>query len=71
VLKGIDPLLSPDLLHALAAMGHGDEVVVAFEPEQPTRQRVRNELALRSIQTITLRGRAGGRRNHPVGGFDS
>jgi len=29
VLKGIDPLLSPDLLHALAAMGHGDEVVVA------------------------------------------
>ena len=29
MLKGIDPLLSPDLLHALAAMGHGDEVVVA------------------------------------------
>jgi len=29
MLKGIDPLLSPDLLHALAAMGHGDEIVIA------------------------------------------
>jgi L-fucose mutarotase len=28
VLKGLDPLLSPELLRALAAMGHGDEVVV-------------------------------------------
>jgi L-fucose mutarotase len=28
VLKGIDPLLSPDLLHVLAAMGHGDELVL-------------------------------------------
>jgi len=26
VLKGIHPLLSPDLLHALAGMGHGDEI---------------------------------------------
>lgn len=29
MLKGIDPLLSPALLHVLAAMGHGDEIVVA------------------------------------------
>lgn len=28
MLKGIDPLLSPDLLHALARMGHGETVVV-------------------------------------------
>jgi L-fucose mutarotase len=28
MLKGIDPLLSPDLLHALAAMGHGDEIAI-------------------------------------------
>nr|WP_205195004.1 RbsD/FucU domain-containing protein [Burkholderia sp. Ax-1719] len=28
VLKNLDPLLSPDVLHALAAMGHGDEVVI-------------------------------------------
>src|SRR5271165_5234091 len=28
MLRGIDPLLSPDLLHALAAMGHGDVIAV-------------------------------------------
>ncbi len=29
MLKGIDPLLGPDLLHLIAAMGHGDELVIA------------------------------------------
>lgn len=28
MLKGIDPLLTPDLLHVLAAMGHGDEIAL-------------------------------------------
>ncbi|MDR3537017.1 MAG: RbsD/FucU domain-containing protein [Acetobacteraceae bacterium] len=28
MLKGIDPLLTPDLLHALAAAGHGDRVAI-------------------------------------------
>ena len=28
MLIGIDPLLSPDLLHALRAMGHGDEIAI-------------------------------------------
>lgn len=28
MLKGIHPLLSPDLLQALAAMGHGDEIAI-------------------------------------------
>jgi len=28
VLHGIDPLLSPDLLHVLAAMGHGDRLAI-------------------------------------------
>ncbi len=28
MLRGIHPLLSPDLLHALASMGHGDRVAV-------------------------------------------
>jgi len=28
MLKNIDPLLTPDLLHALAAMGHGDCIAV-------------------------------------------
>jgi L-fucose mutarotase len=29
VLKGIDPLLYPELLKTLAEMGHGDEIVLA------------------------------------------
>ena len=28
MLIGISPLLTPDLLHTLASMGHGDEVVI-------------------------------------------
>ena len=29
MLKGIDPVLGPDLLAVLRAMGHGDEIVIA------------------------------------------
>lgn len=29
MLKNMSPLLSPDLLHVLASMGHGDEIVLA------------------------------------------
>lgn len=29
MLRGIPKILSPDLLHALAAMGHGDDIVIA------------------------------------------
>ena len=29
MLKGIDPLLGPELLAVLRAMGHGDEIVIA------------------------------------------
>lgn len=29
MLKGISPIISPDLLHVLARMGHGDEIVLA------------------------------------------
>jgi L-fucose mutarotase len=28
MLKGIDPILSPDLLSVLRSMGHGDEIVI-------------------------------------------
>jgi L-fucose mutarotase len=28
MLKNLDPLLTPELLHVLAAMGHGDELVL-------------------------------------------
>ena len=29
MLKGISPLVSPDLLRILAEMGHGDEIIFA------------------------------------------
>ncbi len=29
ILKNIDPLLTANLLHVLASMGHGDEIVIA------------------------------------------
>lgn len=29
MLRNIDPILSPDLLKALRAMGHGDEIVIS------------------------------------------
>jgi len=28
MLRGIDPILGPELLHALRAMGHGDEIAI-------------------------------------------
>ena len=28
MLNGLDPLLTPDLLHALASMGHGDQIAI-------------------------------------------
>lgn len=41
MLKGISPLLSPDLLKTLAEMGHGDEIVIgdANFPAQSLGQR--------------------------------
>ena len=29
MLKGINPILSPELLKTLAEMGHGDEIILA------------------------------------------
>ena len=29
MLKGISPVVSPDLLKTLAEMGHGDEILIA------------------------------------------
>lgn len=42
MLKNLSPLLSPDLLHALASMGHGDEIVLAdaFFPAATHAQRL-------------------------------
>ncbi len=39
MLLGLDPVLSPDLLHALAAMGHGDRVALVDANYPATRGR--------------------------------
>jgi L-fucose mutarotase len=44
MLKGIDPLLSPDLLRVLRAMGHGDEIAIVdgnYPAETDARRLVR------------------------------
>ena len=30
MLKGLSPLLNADVLHALRAMGHGDDLIICF-----------------------------------------
>lgn len=47
MLKNIDPTLSPDLLQVLAAMGHGDDIVVVdanFPADSVARQTVTGKL---------------------------
>jgi L-fucose mutarotase len=47
VLKNLDPLLNADILHALRAMGHGDEIVVCdanFPAESVARATVLGKL---------------------------
>ena len=39
MLIGVDPLLTPDLLHALAAMGHGDRIALVDANYPATRGR--------------------------------
>lgn len=45
MLKGLDPLLAPDLLHVLAAMGHGDDIALVDANHPAT-----------SIATATISG---------------
>jgi L-fucose mutarotase len=47
MLKGIDPLLNADILHALRAMGHGDDLIIAdtnFPSDSVARQTVTGKL---------------------------
>ncbi len=58
MLKGIDPVLGPDLLALLRAMGHGDEIVVAdanFPAAANARRLVRADGidAVRLVRAIT------------------
>ena len=57
MLRNIDPLLSPDLLRILAAMGHGDEIVIAdanFPGESCARRLVRLDGidAVRTLEAV-------------------
>ena len=47
MLKGIDPILNADVLHALRAMGHGDDLIIAdtnFPSDSVARQTVIGKL---------------------------
>ena len=47
MLKGINPLLNADVLHALGAMGHGDDLIIAdtnFPSDSVARQTVYGRL---------------------------
>ena len=58
MLKGIDPLLNADILYALRAMGHGDDLIIAdtnFPSDSVARQTVLGKLL--RIDAVTA-GRA-------------
>ena len=52
MLKTIDPILGPDLLWLLAAMGHGDEIVVA-DRNFPSRRLARRLVELFGVDAAT------------------
>lgn len=58
MLKGLDPILNADVLHALKSMGHGDDLVVAdmnFPSDSIARQSVYGKLL--KLENVTA-GRA-------------
>lgn len=57
MLRGIDPVLSPELLHLLASMGHGDDLALV-DANHPAETIAR---ATRSGRLIRLPGLAMGR----------
>lgn len=62
MLKGINPLLNAELLHALRAMGHGDDLIIAdtnFPSDSVARQtrlgkllRIDNTTAAEAVEAI-------------------
>lgn len=53
MLKGIDPILGPELLHALAAMGHGDEICIA-DANFPATANARRLIRLDGIDAVAV-----------------
>lgn len=58
MLKGLDPILNADVLHALKSMGHGDDLIIAdmnFPSDSIARQTVYGKLL--KLENVTA-GRA-------------
>jgi L-fucose mutarotase len=53
MLYGIDPILGPDLLHALRAMGHGDEIVIA-DANYPAVSKARRLIRLDGLDAVRV-----------------
>src|ERR1039457_1258888 len=52
MLKGLDRVLTPDLLFGLASMGHGDEIVLA-DRNFPAVSTARRLIVLAGIDVVT------------------
>jgi L-fucose mutarotase len=59
MLKGLSPLLTPDLLHTLAAAGHGD-VIAIVDANFPAARLARRLILLPGVDTPETRERASG-----------
>jgi L-fucose mutarotase len=53
VLRKIPPCISPDLMHALMSMGHGDEIVLA-DADFPGVSRARRLIRADGVDVVTL-----------------
>lgn len=53
MLYGIDPILGPDLLHALRAMGHGDELAIV-DANYPAESKARRLIRLDGIDAVRV-----------------
>jgi len=53
MLKGLDPLLGPDLIQALAAMGHGDEIALV-DANFPAASMARRLIRLDGVQAVPV-----------------
>lgn len=51
MLKGINPILSPDLLHCLRSMGHGDEIAIV-DGNYPALEHARRLIRLDGVGLI-------------------
>ena len=55
MLFGIPPVLGPDLLHALRAMGHGDEIALV-DANYPAAEHARRLIRADGVDLLTLLG---------------